>query len=91
MLDYLTSGRLEIGAGGNPWETVLAGLDPAQIPGRYASGFAVLENADALRRRRTLPITRRNGPGMRAGESRDDMTRRTEPPLSQARIWVSSL
>ena len=92
MLDYLTGGRLEIGVGGgNPRETVLAGLDPAQIPGRYASGFAVLENADALRRRRTLPITRRNGPGMRAGESRDDMTRRTEPPLSQARIWVSSL
>jgi len=90
MLDYLTSGRLEIGAGGNPRGTVLAGLDPAQIPGRYASGLAVLENADALRRR-TLPITRRNGPGMRAGESRDDMTRRTEPPLSQARIWVSSL
>jgi alkanesulfonate monooxygenase SsuD/methylene tetrahydromethanopterin reductase-like flavin-dependent oxidoreductase (luciferase family) len=47
MLDYLTGGRLEIGAGGggNPRETVQAGLDPAQIPGRYASGLAVLEAA----------------------------------------------
>jgi alkanesulfonate monooxygenase SsuD/methylene tetrahydromethanopterin reductase-like flavin-dependent oxidoreductase (luciferase family) len=49
MLDYLTSGRLEIGVGGggNPREAVLAGLDPAQIPGRYASGLAVLEAAMA--------------------------------------------
>ena len=47
MLDYLTGGRLEIGVGGggNPRETVLAGLDPAQIPDRYASGLAVLEAA----------------------------------------------
>ena len=47
MLDYLTGGRLEIGvgAGGNPRETVLAGQDPAQIPGRYASGLAILEAA----------------------------------------------
>jgi len=47
MLDYLTGGRLEIGVGGggNPRETVLAGLDPAQIPDRYASGLNVLEAA----------------------------------------------
>ncbi len=47
MLDYLTGGRLEIsvGGGGNPRETVLAGLDPAEIPARYASGLAVLEAA----------------------------------------------
>ncbi len=47
MLDYLTGGRLEIGVGGggNPRETILAGLDPAQIPDRYASGLAVLEAA----------------------------------------------
>jgi alkanesulfonate monooxygenase SsuD/methylene tetrahydromethanopterin reductase-like flavin-dependent oxidoreductase (luciferase family) len=47
MLDYLTGGRLEIGVGssGNPRETVLAGLDPAEIPDRYASGLALLETA----------------------------------------------
>jgi alkanesulfonate monooxygenase SsuD/methylene tetrahydromethanopterin reductase-like flavin-dependent oxidoreductase (luciferase family) len=47
MLDYLTGGRLEIGvgSGGNLRETVLAGLDPAEISDRYASGLALLETA----------------------------------------------
>src|SRR5262249_23953869 len=47
MLDYLTSGRLEIGvgAGGSPLETVQAGLEPAQIRARLASRLAVLEAA----------------------------------------------
>jgi alkanesulfonate monooxygenase SsuD/methylene tetrahydromethanopterin reductase-like flavin-dependent oxidoreductase (luciferase family) len=49
MLDYLTRGRLEIGvgAGGNPVETLQAGLDPAEIRTRFASGLAVLEAAMA--------------------------------------------
>jgi alkanesulfonate monooxygenase SsuD/methylene tetrahydromethanopterin reductase-like flavin-dependent oxidoreductase (luciferase family) len=52
MLDYLTGGRLEIGvgSGGNLRETVLAGLDPAEISDRYASGLALLETAAARRR-----------------------------------------
>jgi alkanesulfonate monooxygenase SsuD/methylene tetrahydromethanopterin reductase-like flavin-dependent oxidoreductase (luciferase family) len=49
MLDYLTAGRLEIGvgAGGNPRESVLAGVDPAEIRDRYESGVAVLDAAMA--------------------------------------------
>jgi alkanesulfonate monooxygenase SsuD/methylene tetrahydromethanopterin reductase-like flavin-dependent oxidoreductase (luciferase family) len=47
MLDYLTTGRLDIGvgAGGDPRETIRAGLDPAHTRARYNSGMAVLEAA----------------------------------------------
>ena len=84
MLDYLTGGRLEIGvgAGGNPRETVLAGLDPAQIPGRYASGLAVLEAA------MTIPYLTRHDEFARF----DQVPVRPRPRQQPAPpIWMTSL
>ena len=84
MLDYLTSGRLEIGlgAGGDPRETIRAGLDPAEIRERYNSGVAVLEAA------LTQPFVTRHDNYVRldAVPLRPRPRQRPRPP-----IWVTSM
>jgi alkanesulfonate monooxygenase SsuD/methylene tetrahydromethanopterin reductase-like flavin-dependent oxidoreductase (luciferase family) len=84
MLDYLASGRLDIGlgAGGDPRETIRAGLDPNQTRARYHSGMAVLEAA------LTQPYVTRHDDYVRldAVPLRPRPRQQPRPP-----IWVTSL